>query len=120
VSEPLEQPGQSAPQPNGSLAVEHHEGFLVGEVGGPDLTGVFLTVEGVEQALLLPVGEPFETFQQDHPGPPQQVDLPAPATLGLAHRAPSDLIDSPAEQAEDVEAFDDQPGVGQQVADNLA
>jgi len=71
----------------------NHEGFLVGEVGGPDRTGVILTVEGVEQAaLLLLVGKPFEAFQQDNPGSPQQVDLPAPAILGLADRAPLDLM----------------------------
>ena len=78
-----------------------------------------LSVESVEQPLLLGVGEPLEPLQQDHPRPPQQVDLPASAALGLADGAPADLVDSAGEQAEHVELVDDQPGVRQQVADGL-
>jgi len=86
---------------------------------GGDLPVVVLAVESVEQPLLLPVGEPLEPFQQDHSRPPQQVDLPAPAALGLADGPPADLVNSPGEQPEDVELVDDQHGVGQQVADGL-
>ena len=59
---------------------------------------VVLAVEGVEQPLLLPVGETLEPLQEHHPGPPQQVDLPASAALGLADGAPADLVDGPGEQ----------------------
>jgi len=58
-------------------------------------------------------------FSRIIPGPPQPVVLPAPAALSLTHRAASDLINSPGEQAQQVELVDHQPGMGQQVADGL-
>jgi hypothetical protein len=51
--------------------------------GGGDLAVVVRTVEAVEQLLLL-VGEPLETFQQDHRDRHSQVDPPAPRAFGLA------------------------------------